>query len=533
MHQPDSIDEELPRHGMVRWYNPRLLFRTGFRAAIAKAIGEITDNREIQAALTPVGKAKNAGVFDYSSKNELVIDYVADIGDGWEATYAVAKAIAARSLTLGDDQLARAEVLVMGGDLVYPDPSPQAYKERTVSPYRHACADDEPFEADLYAMPGNHDWYDGLFAFTELFCRDGHDWPGREGQDFGCWLTKQKRSYFALRLPHGWWLCGLDVQLDDRLNATQLDYFQSISDKVITKGDKIILCAAKPRWVLEKAGDPLATRNMTDIAEIFERNGAELKLVLSGDLHHYSHYVPDHAGPHLITAGGGGSFTHPTHMLPDKVEVSWRDGRREDYTRGKTYPSQPVSRKLAYKNLLFPFLNWDFSLAIGAIYALLVWFLETRRLGSDTQMGTSLQDAMDGHLSVEATLVRFFEAIPRSPEFAIVVAAMVAGLIAFNLYTPTLKRVLLGLGHALVHFVTLVLSYCITIELISMTQLPVGIPFAGLAIFLGVLVVIGGLLGGIVFGLFLLFSLNVMKMQWTNAFSSLRIKDYKNFLRLK
>ena len=67
----------------------------------------------------------------------------------------------------------------------------------------------------------------------------------------------------------------------------------------------------------------------------------------------------------------------------------------------------------------------------------------------------------------------------------------------------------------------------------ALMQLPVGVPFAGLLIFLGVMLVTGGLLGGFVFGAFLVFSLNVMNLQWTNAFSSLRVKDYKNFLRMK
>ncbi|MDH3742214.1 MAG: metallophosphoesterase, partial [Hyphomicrobiales bacterium] len=503
------------------------------RAAIARAIGEITDNREVQAALTPIGKGKLSGIYDYSKKSEMVIDYVADLGDGWDATYSVARAIASPQLEFGDEQLRRGEVLVMGGDEVYPGPSTLGYLERTVAPYRAACAVGEDFEADLFALPGNHDWYDGLHAFTALFCRVDHDYQIRDGHEFSCWRTRQQRSYFALRLPHNWWLCGVDVQLDDRLNATQLDYFQTISNRVIENGDKIILCAAKPSWVLEQTSDPGATRNLTDIAEIFEENGAELKLVLAGDLHHYSHYVPDDAGPHLVTAGGGGAFAHPTHKLPEKVEVSWRDGRREDYTGGEPCPDQTVSRALSYKNLLFPFLNGGFSLMIGGIYAVLVWFLETRRLSSGDDMGTSLGRAMDGHLSVEATLVRFFETIPKSPEFAIVVLAMVASLTAFNISTPLPRKIMLGLGHSLVHFVTLVASYCITIEFIAMTQLPVGIPFAGLLIFLGVMVAIGAVLGGFVFGAFLLFSLNVMNLQWTNAFSSLRIEDYKNFLRLK
>ena len=421
----------------------------------------------------------------------------------------------------------------MGGDQVYPDPSAESYRERTVAPYRAACADLQPFTADLFALPGNHDWYDGLHAFTELFCRRWQDYPGREGDDFGCWRTCQTRSYFALRLPHNWWLCGVDVQLDHRLNATQLDYFHNLSKRLMEQGDKIILCAALPSWVLEQRSVPGATRNLTDIAEIFEQNGAELKLVLSGDLHHYSHYVPKDAGPHLVTAGGGGSFAHPTHQLPEEVSVSWRDGRREDYRFQTAYPARDTSRALSWRNLLFPFMNWEFSVLIGGVYALLVWFLETRRLSSQQDIGESLRQLMEAHLSLHSTLIRFFETIPKSPEFAIVVLAMIGGLIAFNVSSSLRSRILLGIGHALLHFVVLVGCYCLTVEIVGRAALPVDIPFFGLLIFLAIMVAAGALFGGLVFGGFLLFSLNVMNVQWTNAFSSLRIEDYKNFLRLE
>ena len=531
----DSLDDpdKMPQHAMARWYSPRLLLRTGFRAAIATAIGEITDNREVQAALTPFGKDKLSGAYDYSRRQELTIDYVADLGDGWDATYAVARAIAAPHLRFGDEEVGRAGILVMGGDEIYPGPSTEAYRDRTVAPYRTACAEHEAFEADLFALPGNHDWYDGLHAFTELFCRGGHDYPGRDGDGFGSWRTRQRRSYFALKLPHRWWLCGVDIQLDRRLNATQLDYFQNISDKAITKGDKIILCAALPSWVLEQIRDHGATRNLTDIAEIFERNGADLKLVMSGDLHHYSHYVPRDQGPHLVTAGGGGAFLHPTHKLPDEVHVSWRDGRREDYDMTVAYPDQQVSRALAYKNLLFSFTNWDFSLMIGGIYALLSWFLETRRLGSGQSLSEAFRAMMDGHRSVLSTLGRFFETIPKSPEFAILVAVLVAGLTAFNISMNWRDKLLLGLGHSAVHFIALILSFCVAVEVVALTGLQLEGQFWGFVLFLATMVITGALLGGLVFGGFLLFSLNVLGLQWTNAFSSLRNQDYKNFARLR
>ncbi len=116
----------------------------------------------------------------------------------------------------------------MGGDQVYPDPSSDAYREHTIEPYRQACGAVQPFDADLFALPGNHDWYDGLRDFVDVFCSAERRHKRGDEYDFGCWRTRQSRSCFALKMPHRWWLCGIDVQLARRLNAAQLEYFQTL-----------------------------------------------------------------------------------------------------------------------------------------------------------------------------------------------------------------------------------------------------------------------------------------------------------------
>lgn len=37
----------------------------------------------------------------------------------------------------------------------------------------------------------------------------------------GGWLLPQEASYFALALPHGWWLFGLDLALVDDIDMCQ------------------------------------------------------------------------------------------------------------------------------------------------------------------------------------------------------------------------------------------------------------------------------------------------------------------------
>lgn len=63
-----------------------------------------------------------------------------------------------------------------------------------------------------FAIPGNHDWIDGLETFQRFIHHRG--W-------LGGWLLPQEKSYFALRLPHGWWMFGLDLALVDDIDMCQ------------------------------------------------------------------------------------------------------------------------------------------------------------------------------------------------------------------------------------------------------------------------------------------------------------------------
>ena len=98
----------------------------------ANVFGRHSDTRLIEAL-----SSQPQDVFDYRDhQGEFWLDYVADVGDGWNSTYAVASAIAAQSML----DTRAGQVLVMGGDEVYPYPSRNAYARRTETPYREAFA---------------------------------------------------------------------------------------------------------------------------------------------------------------------------------------------------------------------------------------------------------------------------------------------------------------------------------------------------------------------------------------------------------
>jgi hypothetical protein len=303
----------------VRWLSPTELARTGLATILAGIFGVYADKREQQD-----GRSFDQDVFVHDGQ---WLDFVADVGDGFDATYTVASLVAADGLTVEGVDLPRGEVLVMGGDEVYPSASTVAYEQRTTRPYRAAFPDSaQPADANpsapvLYAIPGNHDWYDGLTAFLRVFA---------QGENVGGWRTAQRRSYFALKLPHRWWVLAIDIQLDTYIDEPQLAYFRRIAAE-LSEGDGIILCTARPSWydVADGEGSNSIHRLEYFARKIVNPTGARIRLILTGDAHHYARYTSPETGQTLLTCGIGGAYTAATHKLTDVIELGPRLSARE------------------------------------------------------------------------------------------------------------------------------------------------------------------------------------------------------------
>ena len=318
---------DLPQ--MVDWFDPGLLAKVGVRSIISATLGQYTDQRLIQAATDNESEDALKARYDYSGANAangvvqpeaggaVWIDYIADLGDGFEATYAMAYLLAADSLKVAEDPntLPAGKLLIMGGDQVYPDATKQEYESRLRDPYDWAFSTDTPTRK-VFAIPGNHDWYDGLSAFSALFCSARDRISGGVGSQLGGWRCHQHRSYFAIKLPHNWWIWGPDIQLADNLDDSQRDYFDLMADQT-KPGDTIILCLAEPSW-LHKNYD-----NLHEISMLARKRGAKICAVLAGDWHHYSRYTNDKLGTQFITSGGGGAFAHATHGLKSHIDLKW------------------------------------------------------------------------------------------------------------------------------------------------------------------------------------------------------------------
>src|SRR6476661_1254409 len=251
---------------MVDWFDPLVLGLVAIRTLISSTIGEYADQRPMQEAAdgqrdmdrlsqrhdyskldseerptqvlppdanpgNPYFAEKPINAIDdkllQKARSErrlaldngaLWIDFIADLGDGFEATYAMAYLLAQPSIKVpglnrgeATQELPAGKILILGGDLAYPNATEEEYRTRCLEPYDWAFpftrdpkdpGKQEP-ERELFFIAGNHDWYDGLAAFSNQFCY--------ETTAIGGWRCTQQRSYFALQLPYRWWIWGIDV----------------------------------------------------------------------------------------------------------------------------------------------------------------------------------------------------------------------------------------------------------------------------------------------------------------------------------
>ena len=675
---------------MVDWFDPFVLGMVAVRTLISSTIGEYADQRPMQEAadgqrdmgiltqrhdfsridpdtgqlLPPDADPKNPYYpteADYEGATEddrhlfnsrkrrrleldngaLWVDFIADLGDGFEATYAMAYLLARPELeVLGPTRkdpplkLPAGQILIFGGDLAYPNATEEEYRTRCLNPYDWAF----PFAADaknpepkreLFFIAGNHDWYDGLAAFSNQFCY--------EASAVGGWRCKQQRSYFALKLPHDWWIWGVDVALGDSLDVAQRHYFEAIAQKV-KPGDKVVIILHAPDWFKHEY------KALGMISQLARKNG-EVCAVLAGDLHHYSRYESDAPEPklHLITSGGGGAFAHPTHDQKSEIHVreealdvgsaahhvpkprtrSFLGLRapeglvRFSAGRKQFYPTKNRSRLLALLNVFLPFHNRRFALFMGVVYMIFAWVFQiavadptvairnaqhvnikmqcvaenpgnpaavsacdtAKRLAFDKKLAelTTAPDAaadtaatspamaakdevnkgarkllagiekqggwwkyLWSILSVQFSPDRVLSGMLASPAFFLLVAGLWIGLVQYaeaDIATQWLRwavKLVLGTAHAAAHLTVLLATnslLSIVYNFFADSQNFI-VKVSGTVLYTFLMVVIGGILGAFVFGIYWVVT-SVLFGMHQDAFSALGVRNYKNFLRMK
>lgn len=537
----------MPQH-QVRWLSPGQLWRAAAKVAFATVFAEYSDKRELQGVLP--GDTLRAPLDDFEKADELWIDFVADTGDGFDSTFTVASLLAQEELSVTSAngtrstqpsvRLPRGSVLVLGGDEVYPLASAKAYEDRTKGPFRAALpsAEDSPL---LLALPGNHDWYDGLSSFLRMFT---------QMRSIGGWQTRQRRSYFAVQLPNRWWLIGLDSQLGSFIDAPQLEFFATKVSAHLQQGDAVILCAAVPAWVHTAEEDSDAFNSLY----WFERNivrtridditgeriptGAATRLWISGDSHHYARYTetlepeaPEAAAQQMITCGLGGAYLSATHRLPKRLVLPPESSHlRDKETPGlqfvaaqETYPARNDSRRMA-RDIANPFAggwlprrNPGFGSLAGGLH--IVAFFGLSYILAQTQ-GRSTLDALRRTSSIEATVFGLKALLVLTLCGVLVWGNRVRREKEFRRPSSASAAVLLQLVVALFF-------------LVAITALPLPRQGAGWGLLLAVVPaawITGWVLGSEAFALYVLIARSGQVAGWQMAGQS--IEDHKGFVRM-
>jgi hypothetical protein len=500
---------------MTGWFRPPLLAKLLLRAIVSDLFGQYADRRLVHAALDGASTTELLNRADFSKdvatgdQDVIWIDYVADLGDGFDATYAIAYLLAQRSIAIeGHPPLPRGEILIMGGDEVYPTAKREDYIVKLRKPYGFAFPDiAEGEHPPVLLLPGNHDWYDGLGNFLAIFCR-------QKSTPIGGWRTRQRRSYFAAKLNENWWIWCIDIALVRDVDQPQADYFVAIAGAMAEHAN-IVLCSAEPGWYkADSDGDSYRTLSYAAwIAQNAEKD-LRIPLVLSGDSHHYARYSAE--GVQFMTSGGGGAFVHGTLELKDEIKTNWlkhdstilslKTAPTADHgaaNKQACYPTQEESRSLLNKNVAFVFKNPGFSFFLGGIY---------------------------GALALALT------ALPRWDVALLVFLALFGGFFAYTGYQERfdIRIALLSCAHALVHLgAVLIASWWLL--LLGGYLWPID-QWHWLAWFVFVAVLsigVGGPAAGTIFGLYLLATCRWFGINHNDAFSAMKLDSHRHFLRIR
>lgn len=312
--------------------------------------------------------------------------------------------------------LPRGSFVLVGGDLAYPNPSDDTYQTRLFEPYRDALrgnhklrklfheqqrsivvpdAEDKDvahitmLDAQtvsrialggnvlrgsrgtaeealrsapmLFAIPGNHDWFDGLSTFRKFIM---------EKTWIGGWLMPQRSSYFVLRLPFNWFvLCG-DTGTTADFDISQRNYFLDVIERHMDESSCVILACHEPAWIYEA----MYSRDgslQPEVNRVARALGTRLRLRICGDIHHYSRHAPCDAlseAPMLIVSGGGGAFLHGARRAPVISQGT-------EYVREAAFPQSNTYLSLASRLWGFRVINWKFDLFVGAFCFLVIFSL--------------------------------------------------------------------------------------------------------------------------------------------------------------
>jgi hypothetical protein len=352
------------------WVNARPLWQAR-NDRLATWLGDPTDDR--RRAWMEGRMAANPELLVDRSASDVAFLVLGDTGEGDASQYAVVPPLLSQA-----DGTAFTFIC---GDVIYPAGGVDSYEEKFFRPYRD-------YPGTIYAVPGNHDWYDDLVGFMHWFC--GVDPPPPSAGTHGSARVRARDALWRRLPPPGspatravqpgpyfaidagpLRLVGIDTGIRRGIDRDQGEWLKRVSassprPKVLLTGSPIYVDGEHQPCPIEGGGT---------VDEVITAPESNYVAAIGGDVHNYQRYpvrLPDGRTLMYLVSGGGGAFMHATHTIPNLDRLGLPGVSEGDF---RCYPlrgdslsrfSQLWSRKRLGLRLGARFLAPDVAAAIVA-----------------------------------------------------------------------------------------------------------------------------------------------------------------------
>jgi hypothetical protein len=359
--QPGSFSGLLPRGGVsFSWINPVPLWRSR-NDKLARWFGDPTDDLRREWIRRLGGPQQDFTVSDYADRSEISVIVLGDTGEGDGSQYAVVPGLLKEG--------AGTDFAFILSDVIYPAGGIDEYENKFYRPYKD-------YPRPIYAVPGNHDWYDDLTGFMFHFCGLRRPAPSVPGPGTG-WKRFLRHSFWR-RAPRGHekkiermrslrerpgqqagqpapylaieagpvLLVGIDTGITGHIDHDQGEWLRRISRE--SEKPKILL-TGKPLRVNGELHGGLIEGGGT-VEEIVRAPEHNYIAAIGGDVHNYQRYpvnLEDGRTIQYIVSGGGGAFMNETHKIPN-IDESGLAGTSEAEFR--CYPLRGDSLSIFSRN---------------------------------------------------------------------------------------------------------------------------------------------------------------------------------------
>ncbi|MCW2914599.1 MAG: hypothetical protein JWN52_2667 [Actinomycetia bacterium] len=310
----------------ISWLRPSVLWESR-NDIIARWFGDPTDDIRRRLIAGQLSRGADTSFTMHRPDEGFSFLVLGDTGEGDKSQYAVIPG----ALKVGEGT----DFMIIASDVIYPVGCVNDYPERFFSAY-------QGYPGPIFAVPGNHDWYDGLGGFMRIFC-GGPTEPQLPGPWKGsfAWLARwlwrppEKADEAALAAgallrdepsqratqPGPYWaidtpslrIVGIDTGVTGDIDRDQGEWLRRVSAGPKPK----LLITGKPLYVDdEHHPGPIEGGGFVD--DIVADPACNYVAAIGGDIHNYQHY-PVKVGDRTIeyvVSGGGGAFMHATHTIP-------------------------------------------------------------------------------------------------------------------------------------------------------------------------------------------------------------------------